>query len=110
MPKFKVKVKLTAAYEYELEIDHASENKAQQEAANKWRDQLPDDFQVSKDYITDWDIESEQQTAICPDCGIEHGIPTATVSEAQADAWLEDYEYCKPCGAKIDAEDRANGR
>jgi hypothetical protein len=110
MAKFKIKVRVVAACEYEVEIDHDTEAKAEDEATRIWRDKIPSDFQVEKGYITDWEVETEQQTAICPDCGIEHTIPTADRNQAGADSWHEDYEYCKPCGAKMEAEDKANGR
>lgn len=106
MAKFKVKVKAIAECEYEVEIDHDTEKKAEQEAAGMWRKKMPSDFQVAEGYVTDWQIESEQLMAICPACGTEHAIPTA---DSKGDSWYEDYEYCKPCGAKIELEEKKNG-
>jgi hypothetical protein len=119
--KFKIKVKITAECEYEVEVDHDSQGNAEDEAMSLWREELPEDFQVEKGYITNWDVETEQQTAICPECGVEHRIGTADygqrhivegalVTRPDVEWWIEDQDYCAPCGAKTELEDKANGR
>lgn len=107
MPKFKAKVTIKAEYEYEAEVEEDTEAKAEDTASRQWREKMPEDFQVEKGYITELSVEAEQQTDICPDCGTEHTIPTADNTEA--DSWSEDYEYCKPCGAKIELKEKQNG-
>ena len=102
MSKFKVKVTIKAECEYEVEVDSENEDQAEDCALKMWREKVPEDFQVEKGYITDWDIEAEQLTAVCPDCNSEH---------AMADGWSEDGAYCKSCGAKIELlEEKANVR
>lgn len=102
MSKFKVKVKIHAECEYEVEMDTDTEDQAEDRALKLWREKTPEDFQVEKGYITDWEVEAEQLTAECPDCNKEHTM---------ADSWSEDQAYCKPCGAKIERlEEKANGR
>lgn len=95
MSKFKVKVKVTAACEYEVEVHTSTKAQSENTATGLWREKLPEDFQVEKGYITDWEIETEQLTAECPDCNTEHTM---------ADSWSEDRDYCKSCGAKIETE------
>jgi hypothetical protein len=99
--KFKVKVSITAMCEYEVELDTDNEDQAEDCALKLWREKTPEDFQVEKGYITDWEVEAEQISATCPDCNKEH---------AMADSWSEDRDYCKECGAKIEQlEKKANG-
>lgn len=107
MAKFKIKVKIIAECEYTTEIEHESEAAAEREAIGQWRDKLPSNFQVSKSYITDWETEAEQLTAVCPECGVEHDVPTA--AKPLAECWPEDPEYCAPCGAKIQEREKTNG-
>lgn len=107
MAKFKVKVRIFAECEYTVEVDRPTERKAEEEAIGQWREQIPPNFQISKSYITNWETEAEQLTAICPDCSTEHSVPTA--AQPNADCWYEDQDYCKPCGAKIEAEEKSNG-
>lgn len=120
MSKFKVKVKVTAACEYEAEVDTSTEAQAENTATGLWREKLPDDFQVEKGYITDWQIETEQLTATCPACNVEHPIETADrsyyiiengqrVVRPDVEWWREDSDYCVACGAKIEAEEKVNG-
>lgn len=106
MAKFRVKVKIKAEYDYEVEMDTDTEKQAENGATDLWREKMPEDFQVEKGYITAWKTEAEQLTAICPGCDKEHTIDTA---DNHGDCWHQDYEYCKPCGAKMEAEEKANG-
>jgi hypothetical protein len=108
--KFKVKVEVIAKWSYEVEVDESTEAKAEDVAGRQWQSHMPTDFQVNEGYISDWEMESEQLTADCPGCGIEHTVPTAERNLAESDCWHEDQEYCKPCGAKIELEDKANER
>lgn len=110
MAKFKVKVRIYAEQEYEIEVDQRTEPQAEQKAASQWRDKMPSDFQISEGYITKWEFETDQLTAECPRCFTEHTIPSDNLSHADADSWREDYEYCAACGAKIEEEEKANGR
>lgn len=75
MAKFKAQVTVKAEFSYEVEVNEDNETKAEQAAANQWRDKMPDDFQVDKGYITTYKVEAEQLTAICPGCNVEHIIP-----------------------------------
>jgi hypothetical protein len=99
--KFNVQVIITAQCEYTVEVDADSEDQAEDRALKLWRDKTPEDFQVEKGYITDWETEAEQLTAECPDCNTEH---------AMDDSWNEDRDYCAACGAKLEElERKANG-
>jgi predicted RNA-binding Zn-ribbon protein involved in translation (DUF1610 family) len=120
MAKFKIKVKVTAECEYEVEVERETLRDAEDAAVGVWRDKLPSDFQIDKGYITDWDVDGEQQTADCPDCGVEHVVATADrdhrhivegvlVTRPDVEWWLEDQDYCAACGAKIEAEEKING-
>jgi hypothetical protein len=118
MSKFKIRVTVKAECSYEVEVEASAEHEAEDAAARLWRDRLPDDFQVAKGYITDWETETEQLTAICPECGVEHDVPhddTRTCHCADAGGpphiiindkcvpspwWREDQEFCAACGAK----------
>jgi hypothetical protein len=68
MAKYKVRVTVTAACEYVVEVEESSESLAEDAASALWREKLPDDFQVAKGYITDWDSEVEQLTWECVSC------------------------------------------
>jgi predicted RNA-binding Zn-ribbon protein involved in translation (DUF1610 family) len=143
MAKFKIRVTIKAECTYEVEMDESTEAKAEDAATLIWREKVPEDFQVEKGYITNWELETEQLTAICPDCGIEHAILhddlpvcycgqfghnpyTGSPENPKGRAllhphlivngvctpepwWWDDNEYCAACGAKIEAEEKANG-
>jgi len=143
MAKFKIKVTVKAQCDYEVEVDHTSEANAEDEATSLWREKMPEDFQVEKGYVTDWEVETEQLTADCPGCGVEHPILTndtpvchcgqfghnpyaGTPENPDGRAplrphlivngvctpepwWWDDNEYCAACGAKMEAEEKANG-
>jgi hypothetical protein len=144
MAKFKIRVTVKAECTYEVEVDHTSEANAEDEAKDLWREKLPDDFQVEKGYVTDWEVETEQLTAVCPDCNVEHIIQHDDLPICHCNQfghnpylamrnpptrdyrsrphlivdgvctpepwWWDDNEYCAACGAKIEEEDKANGR
>jgi hypothetical protein len=93
MAKFKVKVTVTAQCEYEVEVEAATESDAEDRAHENWRAMLPEDFQVEKGYITDWDTEAEQLTWECVVCDKE-------ISEAD---YRKFDEMCESC----EAADRA---
>jgi hypothetical protein len=89
MAKFKVRVTVTAACEYEVEVDESSESAAEDAASALWREKLPDDFQVNKGYITDWESEVEQLTWECVSCEKE-------ISEQE---YRDHDEMCALCDA-----------
>jgi hypothetical protein len=70
MPKFKVRVTVTAETTYEVEVEASSEYKAEREAEVQWREKLPEDFQVDKGYITRLEPESTQLTWECVECNV----------------------------------------
>jgi hypothetical protein len=107
--KFVVKVTITAKISYEVEVDETTEPLAEQAAISLWKDEVPLDFRVNEGYVTAWDTETDQLTAECPRCFTEHTIPSDNLSHAASDSWHEDFEYCAACGAKIEAEEKANG-
>ena len=122
MAKFKVKVKVIAACEYEVEVEDANccNSHAEIAAENLWPQKLPSDFRVASGYITEFETDSEQLTADCPSCFVEHRIGTADyastaivdgklITRPDVEWWVEDNEYCAACGAKIEAEEKANG-
>jgi hypothetical protein len=104
MGKYKVEVTVKAEVTYTVEVEASSERKAEDLAAGMWREKTPDDFQVAKGYITDWQTEAEQQTHDCEECGKEYAVTTAAALSTEA--WKEDQDYCAECGAKIQAEER----
>jgi hypothetical protein len=89
MRKFKVRMTITAACEYEVEVEGSSESNAEDAASALWREKLPDDFQVAKGYITDWDAETTQLTWECGSCEKE-------ISEAE---YRANDEMCVACEA-----------
>jgi predicted RNA-binding Zn-ribbon protein involved in translation (DUF1610 family) len=108
MPIFRVEVKVIAEYTYVLDVDARNEERAESIACGResMANHLPEDFQVEKGYCT-FEVESDQLTAICPECGEEHPIPNDNTGHTIPEAWHEDYEYCAPCGAKIEAAEAA---
>jgi rRNA maturation endonuclease Nob1 len=98
MAKFKIEVTIVAKCSYEVEVEASDESKAEDIATGLWREELPDDFQVAKGYITDWEIEdTEQLTAVCERCDVEYPLLD----------WPDDSDFCTPCGAKILEEEKA---
>lgn len=76
MAKFRVKVTVVAKCEYVMEVDEPTEDEADAKAAiHSWRAKVPEDFQVADGYVTALETETEQLTAICPGCHVEHVIP-----------------------------------
>jgi rubrerythrin len=95
MPKFKVEVEVTARCRYTVELEADGEGCAEDDALKLWRSKLPDDFQVEKGYIDDWDTEVEQLTWECTECGAE-------ISQEQSD---KGDGLCPACDAKMKAEE-----
>jgi hypothetical protein len=89
MNKYKVRVIVTAVCEYEVEVEESSESLAEDAASALWREKLPDDFQVAKGYITDWEAETVQLTWECAAC-------EKKISEAEFRA---NDEMCVACEA-----------
>jgi hypothetical protein len=70
MAKFSVEVTLTASVTYTVEVEASSESRAEDAATALWASQLPDDFQVNKGYITDYDAEVTRLSWACESCEI----------------------------------------
>jgi hypothetical protein len=94
MAKFKIDITVVAACTYTVEMDYPNEDRANDEAVALWREQLPEDFQVDKGYITDWQIDTRQLTWNCVGCGAE-------IAEQQD---REQDEMCAACFAKAEVE------
>ncbi len=106
MAKFRVKVTIKIERSYEVEVDANSEAQAEDNAIAQGAIYLPDAFYALRD--GEFETETEQQTTICPECQIEHTISTRDRSQVDSDCWFEDYEYCRACGEKIEAEEKGN--
>jgi hypothetical protein len=100
MAKFQIKVKVIATCEYITTIEEVDESHAENEAVRGYRVLSPSDFGVDVGYC-DFEVESEQLTANCPDCGVEHGL-----NKAAGECWQEDQDYCLPCGKLIEDKER----
>lgn len=105
MATYRVKVIIRAEVEYEAEVEASSEHEAEDKATGLWREKTPDDFQVSKGYITDWDAdEVEQLTHVCEDCGVEYPADRNFIINGEGPMPLLphpwDSERCLPCGNK----------
>jgi hypothetical protein len=99
MSKYKIEVTVTAACTYNVEVEASSEAKAENLAIGMWRKMLPEDFQVEKGYITDWDVDdTEQLTWECSECGIQ-------ISE---DDSRKNDELCDACNELSKAEDEVS--
>lgn len=95
--KYKVEVTVTAQVTYEVEVEASSESKAEDIATGMWRTATPDDFQVEKGYITNWEVDSIQNlTWECEAC--EKEIP-------QAEYEKNDF-VCDACFAEQVEEDQ----
>ncbi len=92
--KFKVQVIVKAETGYEVEIDADSEIQAEDFAVDQWRTKLPDDFQVDKSYITDWETEAEQLSWECMECG----------REITREQYLAKDEMCPECFLEAEAQ------
>jgi rubrerythrin len=86
---YKVLVTVTAQIEYEVMVDSASESDAEDEAVARYRRELPDDFQVEKGYITNFETEAEQLSWECYECGV-------TVTR---ETYSQNDEMCSVCFA-----------
>lgn len=134
MPKFRVAVTCIVERTYTVEVDESTEDKAEQAAAGRWRDEI--EFDVDKP--DSWKFEAEQLTAECPGCGVEHVIPyndlrVCHCSQFIADPdlvtddklhrfahlvvndvcvpapwWWEDQDYCAACGKLEEEKERKN--
>ena len=97
MAKYMVQVTVTASCTYEVEVESSTEWKAEDEASGMFRDMLPDDFQVAKGYITDWETEAEQLTWECEECEKQ-------ITESESDRCDD---MCESCFEIQKAEDAA---
>jgi hypothetical protein len=108
MAKFKIEVTIVAKCSYVAEVEASDESKAEDIATGLWREKLPDDFQVAKGYISDWEIEdTEQLTAVCERCDVEYPLLDWSKHPDAIRPWSEDSDFCTPCGAKILEEEKA---
>lgn len=97
MPKFRVKVTVTASASYETEVEAADEMRAEDAAVDQWRALTPPDFQVAD--IDESEAEAEQLTWECEDCGAE-------ISEEQSS---KTGGQCEACAAAFDEEHPSGG-
>lgn len=100
MAKFKVTVKVIAECEYEMEVEAERECDACDAASAQWRERLPEDFQVNKGYITNWEEEAEQLTWECGECGVE-------ISET---VYRKNDELCDECLRQMEVEEKRSLR
>ena len=115
MAKFKATVKVKAEYEYVVEVEADSEHEADKAAFALWREEMPSGFQVSKDYVTEIDVEdTERLTYVCVDCGKEYPAEANIVNLLNGAAgplplmpWCGSSDYCRECGEKMEAEEEA---
>lgn len=93
--KYKVEVTVKAEMTYTVEVEERDEATAEEAACAMWRTETPDDFQVDKGYITDWEIESiENLTWECAEC--EKEIPYSEYAQNDGE--------CAECYARVEAE------
>lgn len=118
MAKFKATVTVKAEFQYEVEVDIDSnrEMDGEDEARDQWKQMLPSDFQVHKDYVSDLEVDKIQQlTSVCERCGAEYPMDctdqefTARFPDVQPipRRWHEDQDFCAACGLLIEAEEAA---
>lgn len=144
MAKYKVQVRVIAELSYNVEVESDSEANAEHAATLACKKHMPSDFNVNVDYVTAWETDTDQLTAICPGCHIEHIVLHAELPICYCNQfghnpygamrdpptrnyisrphlivdgactpepwWWNDSEYCAACGAKIELEDKLNGR
>jgi hypothetical protein len=95
--KYKVEVTIRAEFTYTAEVEASSEGKAEDEATGQWRDQMPDDFQVAKGYISAWEVDNtEQLTWECEECEKQ-------ITEAESDRCDARCESCNEAEKAKDA-------
>lgn len=95
--KYKVQVTVKAECTYTVEVEERSEAVAEDAATALWRTELPDDFQVEKGYITDWEIEEiENLTWECSECEKE-------ITREQSE---KNDGICDECNAEHEAEEK----
>ena len=90
---------IKAACSYEVEVEADDETEAEDKATGMWREHLPDDFQVEKGYITDWEAEDiEQLSWECSECDKEISQEESTKNDG----------ICNECNAEHEAEEQAS--
>lgn len=112
MSKFRIEVTIKAQYDYTVEVEAATEHEAEDKATGLWREQAPEDFNVSKGYVTDWEVENtEQLTHVCERCEVEYPADASTIINGEGPMplrpWKEDNDYCELCGKIVEAEEKA---
>jgi hypothetical protein len=92
--KYSVEVTITAQCTYTVEVEADGDYKAELEAGSRWRDMLPDDFQVDRGYLTDEECEVTQLSWECDECADD-------CSEAE---YSRTGGLCDACDRKFNAE------
>ena len=103
--KYKVEITVMAKKTFTYDIEAESQRRAMDRAFDK----AVDDFSTDNVRVEEDDIQIEQQTKKCEECGTEYEILTAARAEAP-NAWTEDDDYCAKCGVKILEEEKAEAR
>lgn len=94
--RYEVEVTVHALCSYTVEVEADSEDQAEETATAMWRDELPEDFQIAKGYISDCDIEDVTQLSWeCGECGKE-----ITVEESDKNDGL-----CGDCNTEEEEEE-----
>lgn len=89
---YEVTVKVIAEVEYTVTVDSSSEWKAEDAAIDRWRANLPSDFDVEKGYITSFETDNVKQlTFECCECGVEISEQTSQSHD----------ELCESCYATL---------
>ena len=109
--KFKVKITLQVRQTFTYEIDERNQRRAEDVAC----DRAVDEFRISTAIANDpddvYDIETEQLTEDCEECGVEYPLGVAYIpghsDETAPRAWEEDQDFCAKCGAEIEAKEKA---
>lgn len=91
--KYKVEVTIKAEVSYTAEVEAASEGEAESLATMLWREKTPDDFQVEKGYITDWEIDSvDNLTWECGECEKEISYEESARNRGDCDACAAEWK------------------
>jgi predicted RNA-binding Zn-ribbon protein involved in translation (DUF1610 family) len=134
MAIFKIEVTAIAKTTYTVEVDAPTEAQAESVATSReiFNASTPEEFQVDAKNC-EFEFYTEQLTDECPECGLDHPIPTCDTKYCfdmnhehkqdhqlykrfyilvdgvctPAPWWVEDLEYCASCGAKIEAREAA---
>jgi hypothetical protein len=129
MAIFRMEVTAIARTTYTVDVDASTEKEAKTIATSReiFNASTPEEFQVDAKNC-EFEFDTEKLTTECPECGIEHPIPTKDTERCSCWAFdfknhlhaegiciplpwcYEDEEYCASCGAKIEAAERKVSR